>query len=37
MADLADINTVAKEAGFVWVQFAANEPEAKPAGGAVAR
>jgi len=37
MADLADINTLAKEAGFLWVQLAANEPAAPPLGGAPAR
>ena len=37
MADLADLNTLAKEAGFLWVQFAANEPAAQPVGSAPAR
>ena len=36
MAKLADIVTITREAGF-RVQFAANTPEAKPAGGAAAR
>jgi len=36
MADLADLNTLAKEAGFLWVQFAANEPAAQPGGSSPA-
>ena len=34
MADLTDVYTVAKEAGFRQVIFAAEEPPAKPAEGA---
>ena len=37
MADLTDVYTVATEAGFVQVIFAAEEPAAKPAGGTGAR
>ena len=36
MADLTDILTIAQEAGFVRVQFAADRPAAKPAGTATA-
>jgi biopolymer transport protein ExbD len=36
MADEADILTLATEAGFVRVQFAADRPAAKPAGTAAA-
>jgi len=37
MAKLAEVGTIAREAGFAWVQFAANEPKAKPAGEPGAR
>jgi biopolymer transport protein ExbD len=36
MADLTDILTIAQEAGFVRVQFAADRPAAQPAGKAPA-
>ena len=37
MAKLTEVGTIAREAGFAWVQFAANEPKAKPAGEPGAR